>query len=207
MLTSTIRQFFLRRCSDMIPWRRRIKKEWKMGDKRSPNANCELIDSCADRFAVHIESCRKSLVNWLHYLIPRLVAIHEGNMSFVPAPRAFGFVAQGVVNWFDNLVPKRRLVKRKACLMSSCIWEIFSETERYVWSQWRILFGSVWKLVLSRKGVKTLFVECVESCSLPFRIIRLVSFRINFRIVVFIFVFVFRKSIFTENWRNIEFTY
>ena len=139
--------------------------------------------------------------------MPRLVAIHEGNVSFVHAPRAFGFVAQGVVNWFDSLVPKRRLVKREACLMSSCIWEIISETERYVWSQWTILFGSVWKLVLSRKGVKTLFVECVESCSLPFRIIRLVSLRMNFRIIVFIFVFVLRKSIFTENWRNIEFTY
>ena len=139
--------------------------------------------------------------------MPRLVAIHEGNVSFVHAPRAFGFVAQGVVNWFDSLVPKRRLVKREACLMSSCIWEIISETERYVWSQWRILFGSVRKLVLSRKGVKTLFGECVESCSLPFRIIRLVSLRMNFRIIVFIFVFVLRKSIFTENWRNIEFTY
>ena len=63
------------------------------------------------------------------------------------------------------------------------------------------------KLVRSRKGVRTLFVECVESCSLPFRIIRLASLRMNFRIIVFIFVFVLRKSIFTENWRNIEFTY
>jgi len=51
-------------------------------------------------------------------------------------------------------------------------------------------------IVLSRKGVKTLFVECVESCSLPFRIIRLVSFRITFCILVFIFVF--RKIVFTE---------
>ena len=65
--------------------------------------------------------------------MPRLVAIHEGNVSFVHAPRAFGFVAQGVVNWFDSLVPKRRLVKREACLMSSCIWEIISETERFEW--------------------------------------------------------------------------